>query len=68
MSRRSRERLTREAKRLLGVPLDWSDEVAPRREGEGDTGDESGDDGFFGGSGLRPYLPESGTTIPGSEA
>ena len=57
MSRRSRQRGLREAKRILGIPLTWEDELPPKSEDLPEP--EGQDDGFFSASPLRPYIPET---------
>lgn len=66
MSRSSRREQRLEAKRLLGIPLTWEDELPLQSEELPPPSD--GEDGFFGGCGLRPYLPETGVDEPDADA
>ena len=58
MSRSSRRKQRLEAKRILGIPLTWEDELPPKREEEPVVEDR--DDGFFDCSPLWPYLSRTG--------
>ena len=57
MSRSSRRKQRLEAKRLLGIPLTWEDELPPKGREEPEPEDQ--DDGFLDCSPLRPYCPET---------
>ena len=57
MSRSSRRKQRCEAKRILGIPLTWEDELPPKSDEVPEA--EVQDDGFFNASSLRPYLPET---------